>query len=1259
MSDAARNVKAIFWEALDCATPAEQAAYLDRACGDDTALRGRVEALLRAHLRTGQFLQGKALADRDASEAAATVLGPYRLLEPLGEGGFGIVYRAEQQQPVRRRVALKVLRPGMGNREVIARFEAERQALALMDHPNIARVLDAGEAPPAYAGGPPRPYFVMELVEGVPLTEFCDHSRLAPRERLGLFLSVCQAVQHAHQKGIIHRDLKPSNVLVARADGVPVVKVIDFGIAKALEQRLTDKTLVTGAEQVVGTPLYMSPEQAAPGAVDIDTRSDIYSLGVVLYELLTGTTPFEWDRLRQAPFGEMLRIIREEEPPRPSARVSTLGPALTLAEQRGTAPGQLAQLLRGELDWIVMKCLEKERGRRYQTADALARDVGRYLADEPVEACPPSASYRLGKFLRKHRRPLLTAAAFLGLLLAGGVLAGRQAVREARAQRDRAVEQAKRGAAVRDALDQVRALREEARKAPDAGKWARARAQAQRAQALVESGPTEEDLAAQVRLVQEELEEEEKDRRLVADLEAARIAQVEKVAGQNRFAAERAIPRFRKAFHAYGLPAGVGDPATAAARLRLRPPAVRQAVSAALDEWLDLAADPARRVHEPHLGWLRALAAAELDGGGMRELRAAAQEPDPARRRAALKELAAAADVRRVPLGGLVRLARRLHAARATPSAVQLLRRAWREHPADFWVNEELGSLLGQMEPPRWEEAVRHLTAGVALRPGSPGAHHNLALALQEGGQWDDAIACDQKAIALDRDYALAHSSLGAALGQKGQWDRAIASCKKALELDPKHGLSHYSLGVALVGKGKVEEAIACYQKAIELNPRFATAHVSLGALLCDVKRDYDGAIACFRQALELEPENANAHYNLGNALDGKGKAEEAIACFKKAIKLNPKIAGAHVNLGAILCDVKRDYDGAIACYQKALELEPKSASFHLNLGSALWHKGKAEEASECFRQAIVLDPKLAGAHTNLGSALYVKGKVEEALACYHKALELDPKDASARRNLGVIHNDKGNAYTGQGKLDEALASFKKAIEFEPTYAEAHCNLAIVLQGQGRFAESLAAFQRGHQLGTKQPGWNRPSAQWVRQARRLAALEVKLPAVLKGEVQPRDAAERLGLAGVSHAKKLHHAATRLYTDAFAAEPKLADGQGGAHRYHAACAAALAAAGQGEDASKLDAGQRARLRQRALDWLRADLALRGKQLDSGQGADRADVQLKLRFWQNDRALAGIRDRAALAKLPAQEQKAFAQLWSDVAALLAKTAAAPKK
>jgi WD40 repeat protein/serine/threonine protein kinase len=334
------------------------------------------------------------------------VIGPYKLLEQIGEGGFGVVFMAEQQHPVRRKVALKVLKPGMDTRQVVARFEAERQALALMDHPNIAHVFDGGET----ASG--RPYFVMELVRGIPITEFCDQNHLSIRERLELYVTVCQAVQHAHQKGIIHRDLKPSNVLVTLQDGTPLVKVIDFGIAKALgPERLTDKTLFTGLIHMIGTPLYMSPEQAEMSGQDADTRTDIYSLGVLLYELLTGTTPFDKDRLKEASYDEIRRIVREEEPAKPSTRISTLGQAATtVSANRRSEPRRLSQLFRGELDWIVMKALEKDRNRRYETANSFAADVQRYLHDEPVQACPPSAGYRFRKFARRNQAALLTAS---------------------------------------------------------------------------------------------------------------------------------------------------------------------------------------------------------------------------------------------------------------------------------------------------------------------------------------------------------------------------------------------------------------------------------------------------------------------------------------------------------------------------------------------------------------------------------------------------------------------------------------------------------------------------------------------------------------------------------------------------------------------------------------------------------------------------------------------------------------------------------
>jgi WD40 repeat protein/serine/threonine protein kinase len=409
--------KAIFVAALALPAAKEREAYLREACAGNPELVGRLRELLSAHeesqgpLDRGPALFGATLGAAD-TERPGAIIGPYKLIEQIGEGGMGTVWMAQQTEPVKRLVAVKLIKAGMDSKQVIARFEAERQALALMDHPNIARVLDGGTTkgePGGVSSG--RPYFVMDLVKGVPITKYCDEHHLTPRQRLELFIPVCQAIQHAHQKGIIHRDLKPSNVVVALYDGKPVPKVIDFGVAKAAGQTLTDKTLVTGFGSIIGTLEYMSPEQAEINQIDIDTRSDIYSLGVLLYELLTGSPPFTKKDLEKTGMLEMLRVIREKEATKPSTKLSTAEGLPTLAANRGTEPAKLSKLLRGELDWIVMKALEKDRNRRYETANSFAMDLQRYLVDEPVQACPPSAGYRLRKFVRRNKVAVATAAA--------------------------------------------------------------------------------------------------------------------------------------------------------------------------------------------------------------------------------------------------------------------------------------------------------------------------------------------------------------------------------------------------------------------------------------------------------------------------------------------------------------------------------------------------------------------------------------------------------------------------------------------------------------------------------------------------------------------------------------------------------------------------------------------------------------------------------------------------------------------------------
>ncbi len=426
---------------------AERAAYLTAHCGGDRELRAAIERLLAAHDQPASVLNrpapGMPTADyAPIAERPGTVIGPYKLLQKIGEGGFGVVYMAEQQEPVRRTVALKIIKPGMDTAQVIARFESERQALALMDHPNIAKVLDAG------ATDTGRPYFVMELVKGVPITEFCDKNCLPAAERLKLFVDVCHAIQHAHHKGVIHRDIKPSNVMVTLHDGLPVVKVIDFGVAKATAQKLTEKTLFTAYGQMIGTPAYMSPEQAEMSGLDIDTRSDIFSMGVLLYELLTGTTPLSKEQLCNAGYAEMQRLIREEDVPRPSTRLSSLGgQATVLAGNRGTDAKQLSRLLVGELDWIVMKALEKDRNRRYSTPGDFAEDVERYLRQEAILARPPSLGYKLKKFAQRNRAAAVTAAVVVVALAGGaiaatfGMIAANRAEQKTAEQRDRATQE--------------------------------------------------------------------------------------------------------------------------------------------------------------------------------------------------------------------------------------------------------------------------------------------------------------------------------------------------------------------------------------------------------------------------------------------------------------------------------------------------------------------------------------------------------------------------------------------------------------------------------------------------------------------------------------------------------------------------------------------------------------------------------------------------------------------------------------------------
>ncbi len=1116
----------------------ERRRFLDDACGDDTALRAEVEQLLEADASGAGFLKmdtaappaGEATAVHIPSEQPGASIGPYKLLEKIGEGGFGTVWVAEQQRPLRRKVALKVLKPGMDSRQVLARFEAERQALAIMDHPNIATVHDGGVS----AAG--RPFFVMELVKGLPVTEFCDQQQLTPRARLELFLQVCQAVQHAHQKGIIHRDLKPSNILVAMHDTKPVVKVIDFGIAKAMGQELTDKTLYTGFVQMMGTPLYMSPEQAGQSSLDVDTRSDIYSLGVLLYELLTGTTPFDKERFRKAAHDEIRRIIREEEPPKPSTKLSASKDSLpSVSAQRHMEPEKLTRVVRGELDWIVMKALEKDRSRRYETANGFALDVQRYLANEPVTACPPSTAYRLRKFVRRNRTAVAGASLMLlVLILAGGGCGWVASDRKARHAR---------------AAGQIEIVLGEAHQLMREERWPEALAAARRAGAVVDGGEAD---AASAQRVRERLRELE----FIERLDQIRMEREFLSGGDiDRARAER---DFTAAFRDFGVDVA-SLPVEPTVSLLLAGGVSPAPVAAALDSWAENRF-AANNSDVAGCGQLIAVARG-IDHDPTRDrLRATWGRPD-AEVQAELVRLAGEIDVQAQRPATLNSLAIKLKRSGSPDAALRLLRAAHSANPGDFWLNHFLGLLL--LNNKETAEAIRFYTAALAARPNAALVHNNLGTLLNEQHRLDEAAAHYRRAIALTPDDALPWSNLGAVLSTQKKLDEAVTVLRRAVELDPGHGGAYDNLGVALAGQGKVEEAIAAYRKAIELNPKSDGAYHNLGNLLRTQNRQdeafaslnkaieldpdeaihfidlaavlvaqkkFDEAVTACRRALELDPGHGGAYINLGVALDRQGKTEDAVAAYRKAIELDPKSDNAYRNLGytlsaqgkvaealaaylkgaeiapnnaiiqsylgGLLCDHARDPAGAEICFRKVIALTPNDAGAHYNLGNALKALDKRDEAIDSYRRAIVMDPGLHGAHVNLGSVLQGKKQFVEAEAVLRKAAALDPGKASAFASLGSvlldqkkpeeavtvlrrlveIEPDNANAYNylgialkGLKKMDEATACHRKAIELDPDSVNAHISLGHVLSEQKQLDTAVAAYRKAASLDPKRP----------------------------------------------------------------------------------------------------------------------------------------------------------------------------------------------
>jgi serine/threonine-protein kinase len=1222
-----------------------------------------------------------ATVERAPTAAAA---GRNQLFDEIGRGGMGAVFKGRDTD-LGRELAVKVLlEEHRGRPELVQRFFEEAQIAGQLQHPGVPPVYELGRL----ADG--QPFFTMKLVKGHTLAKLLKQ-RADPGAELGRFLAifeqVCQTIAYAHSHGVIHRDLKPSNVMVG---AFGEVQVMDWGLAKVLERRERQPpeqepathiqtrrsgSTADGAQTgIAGTPGYVAPEQAR--GEPVDERADVFSLGAMLCEMLTGRPAYSgagkealWGRAQRADLGEAL------------ARLDGCGSDRALIA-------------------LAKRCLSGERDDRPRHAGEVAREVAAYLAgveerarraeQERVaaEARADEAKATTQAERRARRLGAGLAAAALLLLLAGAAVAWvvqRQHAAAAARQREADLR-------ARDRMDQARELLSAGWQAHDFARLNDARALADQAAEIATGGS--ETTRGQVEQLQGEvrarLVDAEKNRSLLAALldvtgpRETRTYARDEGGMMVAIALPSADEQFGAAFHRWGLDPGA-PVAEVVTRLQSQPAPVVQEVVAGLDEW---ALHRRRQKGRPEADWRRLLAAADqLDTNESRRetrrllagaplKRPAASAPNWEKARAKLLRRAEKIDVSTEPVLGLLSLARVLEAFGEERTAEKLLRSAVAVHRGEAVLLHALGALFERQRPPRLAEAVECYRAACAVRPqlgvalaqaltkanraaegeavlhdlarrqsDNPDVHFYLGYALSEQKRPAEAEKAFRRAIQLRPDFAEAHHNLGVALSDLKRHAEAEKAFRRAIALRPDLAEAHTSLGVTLRDQNRPAEAVKAHRRAIALKPDYAEAHYNLGNALRAQKSPAEAEKA-YRRAIDLQPDLPEAHIGLGNALRDLKRPAAAERAFRRAIEIKPDLALAHYNLGVALLDQKRPAE-AEQSYRRAIQLRPDLPEAHHNLGGVLLGLKRPTEAEKALRRAIQLRPNSPEPHIGLGNALRDLKRPAEAEKALRRAIQLGPDLPEAHYNLGIVLLD-------QKRPAEAEKAHRRAIQFRPDDALAHNNLGDALLDQKKLDEAVKAYRRADELQPNTPIFQND----LRRAERLLALDRRLTACLEGKARPAGPQERLLLANhCGYFRERPRTALRLSLEAFREAPKLADDLKGQYRYNATCFAALAAAGKGHDAVKLADEEHALWRRQALTWLRADLALWRKQLQSRWPGTAASARQALAFWQADADLASIRDPEAVARFPEAERDACRRLWADVAALLQKQAGKP--